>query len=228
MYGLLLVGSGQTWPHYAGEHYMANIMYCWYWQQFYDLPYLATIWRWPLRQVSAAVHFTDHSTWKMLMCLTCTSKTSTGKCSMVYFLVDAVVFSFPCQNHPRSFSENWWISMLQPQSTDNLGFDNNIDDWKVKYNFHCSLFSWTSILRPNTLQFHMAAVQGSRVFQLLLSSKAYYLWPMADRNWQVPPQWLPFFCLGLQFKHVGDNRRQIYSTCMWIIHVWMISVGPPA
>ena len=30
MYGLLLVGGGQMWPHYTGDRYTGNLMYCWY------------------------------------------------------------------------------------------------------------------------------------------------------------------------------------------------------
>ena len=158
----------------------------------------------------------------LYMSLTYTSKTS-GKYSMVCFLVDAIVFSFPYQN-PSFFAlittfsrqQYWW-------STDNFGFDNSVDDCQAKY-FHCSLhyvratgfikhrtlivlckqykqhakqnniqikttyktthivytiqlnwassytcncilLSWTCIIRPNTLQFHMAAMQGSSLFQ---------------------------------------------------------------
>ena len=107
------------------------------------------------------------------MCLTCTSKTSPGKYSMVCFLVDTIIFSFPCQNPPffaSIWQQHWW-------STDNFGFDNSTDDWQGKY-FHCSLnnvhwshcvyntvelssytcncilFSWTCIIRPNTTISH--------------------------------------------------------------------------
>ena len=141
------------------------------------------------------------------MCLTCTSKKSPRKYSMVCFLVDTIVFSFPCQNPPffaSIWQQHWW-------SMDNFGFDNSVDNWQDKY-FHCSLhytcatgfikqrtlivlyiqyswteflytiFSWTCIIRPNTLQFHMAAMQGSSH----LSSKANYFWLMGDCYRQVP------------------------------------------
>ena len=53
------------------------------------------------------------------------------------FLVDAVIFSFPCLNPPLRtlLQQQHWRSM------DNLGFNNySIDDWQdeAKY-FHCSL-----------------------------------------------------------------------------------------
>ena len=74
---------------------------------------------------------------------------------------------------------------------DALGFDNSIDSRQGKY-FHCSLYyahviagfkqcAKTFIIRPNTLQVHMAALQTQDQAQGWFSRYSHLLY-----LWQVP------------------------------------------
>ena len=44
---ILLVWSGQMWPHYADDRHMDNLMYCWVLTVSLGYPYLDAMWRWP-------------------------------------------------------------------------------------------------------------------------------------------------------------------------------------
>ena len=113
----------------------------------------------------------------------------TWKCSVVCFLGDAVLFSFPCKN-PCSFtSMTTWLRQQCWRLTDNFGFNNSVDNWHGEYSTASPLCmcnsrfrqrtlivlciqyswteSWTCIVRPSTLQFHLAAMQRSSLFQAI-------------------------------------------------------------